>query len=388
MQDYITSIFGINKEKIEVGQIIYLAKDQPLNLSCGSQLNNFPLAYQTYGQLNEQKSNAILLCHALTGDQYAASVNPVTGRNGWWDHIIGPGKILDSDKYFIICPNILGGCMGSTGPKSLNPSTNDYYNLDFPFITIGDMVAAQNLLIQSLGIEKLFAVIGGSMGGMLALEWAAKYKDKVLSAMIIASGARHSAQNIALNEIGRQAIMSDPEWRNGNYLQYDTLPEKGLALARMTAHVTYLSEDALQRKFGRQLNNSNDFTYKFEADFQVENYLRYQANNFIKRFDPNSYLYISKAMDYFDLSADYDGILANAFKNTTTNFCVISFSSDWLFPTSESKYIVHALNASGAGVTSIEIQTDKGHDAFLLDEPEFFDAFAGFMHNISLKQDI
>ena len=276
--------------------------------------------------------------------------------------------------------------MGSIGPKSIDPETKEPYNLSFPIITIRDMVEAQNMLIEYLGIEQLMAVIGGSMGGMLALEWSVKYPNKVFSSTIIASGARHSAQNIAFHEIGRQAIMSDPEWCDGNYINEDKLPIKGLSIARMTAHVTYLSEQALHRKFGRSLQDRKNINYGFEAEFQVESYLRHQGNSFVKRFDPNSYLYITRAMDYFDLISEYDGILANAFKGTNTNFCIISFSSDWLFPTSESKIIVHALNAVAANVSFIEVQTDKGHDAFLLEEPEFWDALRGFIGNISQKR--
>ncbi|MCH2037062.1 MAG: homoserine O-acetyltransferase [Rickettsiales bacterium] len=359
-----------------------------MELSCGKLLSSFPVAYQMYGKLNSDKSNTILLCHALTGDQHAASEHPITHKEGWWNHLIGSGKILDTDQYCIICPNVIGSCMGSVGPNSINPDTEKHYNLDFPVITINDMVAAQKMLIDHLGIKQLMMVIGGSMGGMQALEWSVKYPEAVFSAAIIASGARHSAQNIAFHEIGRQAIMSDPDWHQGNYLEKNKRPVKGLSIARMTAHVTYLSEQALQRKFGRSLQDRTNVTYGFEADFQVESYLRYQGNSFVNRFDPNPYLYITKAMDYYDLISEYDGILANAFSGSQTDYCVISFSSDWLFPTSESKLIVHALNAAAANVSFIEVQTDKGHDAFLLKEPDFWDALQGFVKQVSRKRRI
>lgn len=380
----ITQEFGPAYKEAKVGDIVILAKDKPLKLDCGKEISEFPLAYKTYGALNADKSNAILICHGLTGDQYLATTHPVTRKPGWWQKIVGSGKILDTDKYFIICSNVIGGCMGSFGPKSINPKTGKPYNLDFPVVTISDMVRAQKLLIEHFGIEKLFSVIGGSMGGMLALEWAAKYPESVYSAVPIATAARHTAQNIAFHEIGRQAIKADPDWHSGNYIAKRTIPSKGLAVGRMMAHITYLSPTGLARKFGRGLQDKEKITYGFDTDFQIESYLLHQGRSFVNRFDPNSYLYITKAMDYFDLDADYGGMLAKAFKNTKTKFCIISFTSDWLFPTSESKHIVHALNASVAEVSFVEIATDKGHDAFLLDEPEFWATLDGFIKGLEV----
>lgn len=383
MTKTLTAKFGPSYKDVEVGDICILAEDKSLKLECGKEISSFPIAYQTYGKLNEDKSNAILVCHGLTGDQYLAEVHPVTGKPGWWGNIVGPGKELDTDKYFIICPNVIGGCLGSYGPKSINPETGEPFNLDFPIITIGDMSNVIKLLIDSLGIEKLFCAIGGSMGGMVSLDYAAKYSSSVHSAVVIAAACRHTAQNIAFHEIGRQSIMADPAWNNGKYIQEKTYPAKGLAVARMTAHVTYLSDSALQRKFGRGLQDRDAVTYGFDADFQVESYLRYQGMTFVERFDPNSYLYITRALDYFDMISANDGVLSKAFEGTTTRFCVMSFSSDWLFPTEESRLIVHALSAVGAKVSFVEIESDKGHDAFLLDEPEFIKTLNGFIKGVA-----
>jgi len=302
----------------------------------GGRIAPLAVAYETYGALNAARSNAILLCHALTGDQYAAGVHPVTGKPGWWEAMVGPGKPFDTDRYFLICSNVVGGCMGTTGPASTNPATGKPYGLDFPVVTIRDMVRAQAMLIDHLGIETLFCVAGGSMGGMQVLQWAASYPERVFSAMPIATAAKHTAQNIAFHEVGRQAVMADPDWRSGRYQEQGVRPEKGLAVARMSAHITYLSEAALQRKFGRKLQDRSAPTFSFDADFQVENYLRYQGLAFVERFDANSYLFVTRACDYFDLAADYGGSLAMAFKDTKTRFCVVSFNSDWLYPTSDS----------------------------------------------------
>ena len=352
---------------------------RPLELDSGIRLTPLRIAYTTLGTLNADKSNAVLVCHALTGDQHVASVHPVTGRAGWWDTMIGPGKPIDTERFFIICPNVIGSCMGSSGPASTNPATGKPWGLDFPVVTVADMVRAQAMLIDHLGIDSLFCVLGGSMGGMLVLQWAAAYPQRVFSAITIATAAKHSAQNIAFHEVGRQAIMADPEWQGGRYLEAGSRPSKGLAVARMAAHITYLSEPALQRKFGRNLQNREARTFTFDADFQIESYLRYQGLSFVDRFDANSYLYVTRAMDYFDLADDHGGVLAHAFKGTHTRFCVASFTSDWLFPTSDSRQIVHALNAAGARVSFVEIETDKGHDAFLLDMPELFDTTRGFI---------
>lgn len=377
--------FGSAYRKVEVGDILLLAEKEPLTLDSGATIENFPLAYKTYGKLNEDKSNAILVCHGLTADQYMLEPHPVTGKPGWWDRMAGPGKAIDTDKYYIICPNVLGGCMGSYGPKSINPKTRKPFGLDFPVLTIQDMVRAQRLLVQKLGIEKLFSVIGGSMGGMQALTWAALYPESIRSAVCIAASARHTAQNIAFHEIGRQSIMADPDWREGKYFLKKKYPAKGLAVARMTAHVTYLSEAGLHNRFGRSLQDREKVSYGFEADFQIESYLRHQGIAFVERFDPNSYLYITRAMDYFDLESDYGGKLGEAFKGLKADCCVISFSSDWLFPTAEVKRIVHALNGVGAPVSFVEIVTDKGHDAFLLDEPVLFETIGGFLEGVSRR---
>lgn len=351
----------------------------PLQLDAGLSLAPFQIAYRTYGALNAEKSNAVLVCHALTGDQHCASTHPVTGKPGWWERLIGPGKPVDTDRYFVICSNVIGGCLGSTGPASPNPATGRPYALDLPVITIRDMVRAQAMLVDRFGIDQLFSVIGGSMGGMQVLQWASSYPERVFTAVPIATGARHSSQNIAFHEVGRQAVIADPEWQQGRYLEKGTRPSKGLAVARMAAHVTYLSEAALHRKFGRNLQDREAPTFSFDADFQIESYLRHQGMSFVDRFDANSYLYMTRAMDYFDLAADHDGQLAEAFRGTNTRFCLVSFTSDWLFPTEENRAIVHALNATGASVSFVEVETDKGHDAFLLDEPEMSATINGFL---------
>jgi homoserine O-acetyltransferase/O-succinyltransferase len=359
------------------GQI--LAVTEKLTLESRIVLPAYRIGYQTYGALNADKSNAILVCHALTGDQYVADTHPITGKPGWWTSLVGPGKVVDTDRYFVICSNILGGCLGTSGPKEINPETGEIWGLDFPVITIGDMVAAQRRLIDHLGIDQLFCVIGGSVGGMQVLQWAQDYPDRVFAAVPIATAAKHSAQNIAFHEVGRQAIMADPDWCGGDYIRQGRRPERGLAVARMAAHITYLSEAALHRKFGRSLQDRPRFTYGFEADFQVESYLRHQGTSFVERFDANSYLYITRATDYFDLAAAHDGVLAEAFRQTRARFCVISFTSDWLYPTAESRVIVKALNAVAGNVSFVEIETDSGHDAFLLDEPELFRTLGGFL---------
>ena len=369
-------------------EIVHFSKDEPLPLDSGASLAPYSIAYKAYGALDAAKSNAILICHALTGDQFAASPHPVSGKPGWWETVIGPGKPIDTDRYCVICPNIIGGCMGSTGPASLNPATGRPYGLDFPVITIRDMVRAQLRLTERLGIENLLSVIGGSMGGMQVLEWAASYGDRVFSAIPIATAPRHSPQNIAFHEVGRQAVMADPDWRQGRYLEEGVAPRKGLAVARMAAHITYLSSAALHEKFGRKLQDRDTLAFGFDADFQVESYLRHQGSTFVDRFDANSYLYITRAMDYFDLAADHGGKLTNAFQNVKTRFCLVSFTSDWLYPTRDSQEIVRALNAVAANVSFVEIESDKGHDAFLLHEPELFDTISGFLNAAAEKRGI
>jgi homoserine O-acetyltransferase len=359
--------------------VVRFGTDQPLRLDAGIELAPFQIGYQTYGTLNAERSNAVLICHALTGDQHVANIHPVTQKPGWWETMVGPGRPIDTNRYFVICPNVVGACMGTTGPASTNPKTGMPWGLDFPVITVRDMVRAQAMLLDHLGIPSLFSMAGGSLGGMQVLQWCASYPRRVFSALPIATATRHSAQNIAFHEVGRQAVMADPEWRHGRYFAEGTNPRRGLAVARMGAHITYLSDAALHRKFGRRFQDRDNPTFSFDADFQVESYLRHQGISFVERFDANSYLYLTRAMDYFDLAADYDSVLANAFKDTPTRFCVVSFTSDWLFPTSESRAIVHALNAGGARVSFAEITTDKGHDAFLLEEPELFSIVRGFL---------
>jgi len=369
----------MNKETQNIKKLII---GQSLKLDCGKIIKDFPLAYETYGSLNKSKSNAILVFHALSGDQFDTNINPITKKKGWWTTAVGPGKAIDTDKYFVICVNVLGGCMGSFGPKEINPETNELFATTFPVITIKDMVKAQIYLLEHLGINKLLSVTGGSMGGMQVLQFASSYPDKTYSAIPIACSASHSAQNIALNELGRQAIMADPNWNKGNYFKTNLSPDKGLAVARMAAHITYLSDKGLQEKFGRKLQVKGNLKFSFDADFQIESYLRHQGSVFVDRFDANSYLYITRAMDYFDLTKQFDGNLANAFKKTKAKFCVISFSSDWLYPTRENKEIVIALNACGANVGFVEINSDKGHDSFLLDVPEFLKTLSEFLNSV------
>jgi len=356
-----------------------LMVDKPLKLDCGETINNYPIAYETYGKLNKNKDNAILVFHALSGDQFVTGINPVTNKSGWWSHAVGPNKAVDTNKYFVICANVMGGCMGSYGPNSIDLKNNKKFGTNFPVITINDMVNAQYNLLDFFKIDKLFSVMGGSMGGMQVLQFVANYPEQVKTAIPIACAASHSAQNIALNELGRQAIMADNNWNKGNYLNTDSSPDKGLAVARMAAHITYLSKKGLQEKFGRKLQERDDLKFGFDADFQIESYLRHQGSAFVDRFDANSYLYITRAMDYFDLIKQYNGNLSKAFKTTKAKFFIISFTSDWLYPTSENKEIVIALNAAGADVGFIEIISDKGHDSFLLDVPEFLKSVKNFL---------
>ena len=360
--------------------------DSALRLDSGATLENLEIAYRTWGQLNADGTNAVLICHALTLDQHVAGTHPTSGKPGWWTRLIGPGKPIDPARHFVICSNVIGGCMGSTGPASINPATGEAYGLTFPVITIADMVRAQAMLIEALGVTTLAAVVGGSMGGMQVQQWAADYPERLFSAVIVASASRHSAQNIAFHEVGRQAIMADPDWKAGAYAKAGSRPEKGLAVARMAAHITYLSEPALQRKFGRELQRDG-LSWGFDADFQVESYLRHQGASFVDRFDANSYLYITRAMDYFDLAAAHGGVLAQAFaKARHMRFCVLSFTSDWLYPTAENRHIVRALTAAGCRAAFVEIESDKGHDAFLLDEPVMDAALQGFMSSVDRER--
>ena len=361
--------------------IIELA--DPLPLDCGQALEGVRIAYQTYGTLAPDRSNAILLCHALTGDQYVASAHPVTGKPGWWNRMVGPGKPIDTARFFVVCANVIGSCMGSTGPAS-GASDGQPYAMRFPVITIRDMARGLVALLDALEIGQVHTVVGGSMGGMQALSFAANWPERARRVLVIASTARHSAQNIAFHEVGRQAIMADPAWAGGDYYAQDARPDNGLAVARMAAHITYLSEAGLTEKFGRRLQDRPDGTkgaksFGFDADFQVESYLRYQGSGFTRRFDANSYLYITRAMDYFDLAEEHGGRLANAFAKSRARFCIVSFDTDWLYPTAESRHIVHALNAAGAKVSFVELSAPHGHDSFLLEHEQLDRIVAGFV---------
>ena len=355
-----------------------LVLDQPLPLDSGQRLETVRVAYETYGELAGDKSNAILIFHALSGDQHVASVHPITGKPGWWDRMVGPGKPIDTDRFHVVCANVVGGCMGSTGPAS-EGLDGDPWAMRFPVITIRDMVRAQVALLDALGIAKLHAVVGGSMGGMLALSLAANFPDRAKRVLAIATTARHSAQNIAFHEVGRQAVMADPNWREGDYYGSGKGPEKGLAVARMAAHITYLSEAGLTDKFGRRLQDREAKSFGFDADFQVESYLRHQGIAFTDRFDANSYLYITRAMDYFDLAEEHGGRLADAFADSDARFCLVSFDTDWLYPTSESRHVVHALNAVAAPVSFVELSAPYGHDSFLLEVPALDRVVKGFL---------
>ena len=349
-----------------------------LPLDSGQTLDGVTIAWQSYGALNADKSNAVLLCHALTGDQYVASDHPATGKPGWWARMVGPGKPIDTDRFHVICANVLGSCMGSSGPATPDPVTGAPLGMAFPVITIGDMVRAQAMLLDHLGIDRLHAVVGGSMGGMQALAWTTSYPERIGSALVIASAARHSAQNIAFHEVGRQAIMADPDWQDGNYYDKFCMPTKGLAVARMAAHITYLSEEGLTEKFGRRLQARDIKSFGFDADFQIESYLRHQGLAFTDRFDANAYLYITRAMDYFDLADPHDGRLAGAFvKAKDVRFTLVSFDTDWLYPTAESRRIVQALQSVGAAASFVELSAPYGHDSFLLDVPALDRLVAG-----------
>jgi homoserine O-acetyltransferase len=355
--------------------------EEPLSLDCGRTLSPVTQAYETYGQLNAERDNAIMIFHALSGDAHVAGYHtPDDRKPGWWDVMVGPGKPFDTSRYMVICVNVIGGCRGSTGPSSENPETGQPYGLGFPMVTIGDMVRAQKRLIDHLGIERLLAVTGGSMGGMLALDWAVRYPDQVASVLAVATAARLNAQSIAFNEVGRQAIVADPNWQNGNYYG-QVPPASGLAVARMIGHITYLSEEQMWAKFGRRLQDRQTLGYDFEVEFEVESYLRYQGNRFVERFDANSYLYITKALDYFDL-ANGHGSLVKALEGVQAEFLVVSFSSDWLFPTAQSKRLVRALQANGVPTTFLDIPNPYGHDAFLLPNEQLAQTVSGFLANV------
>ena len=351
-------------------------------LDSGFNLKDFQIAFKAFGNLNANKDNAILICHALTGDQYVSETNPITKKDGWWSRMVGVNKPIDTNKYYVICSNVIGGCAGTTGPKEINFQTNVPYGREFPAVTVRDMVKIQNYLIETLSIEKLFAVVGGSMGAMQALQWTIDYPQKIQNVIHIAGALKHSAQNIAFHEVGRQAIMNDPNWNKGGYNKNNIIPERGLAVARMIAHITYLSDDAMHRKFGRKLQSRDIISFGFDADFQIESYLRYQGRSFVERFDANSYLYLTRAMDYFDLEKKFStAIEFSPIPNQHIRYLIISFTSDWLFPTSENRKIVKTLNYFTRNVSFTEIETDKGHDSFLLDEPELDSIIKGFLDN-------
>jgi homoserine O-acetyltransferase len=359
----------------------YYKPNQNLPLESGKLLDEVTIAYETYGELSPRKDNAVLICHALSGDAHAAGFHHKDSpKPGWWDVMIGPGKAIDTTKFFVVCSNIIGSCMGSSGPSSINPKDGRHYGLNFPVVTIGDMVQAQKQLVDYLGIDRLLSVIGGSIGGMQTLEWSIRFPDQVFSAVPLASAQRHSALSIAFNEVARQAIMADPNWQNGNYYE-STKPGLGLAVARMIGHITYLSDDALRNKFGRRLQDKKDFSFNFDADFQVESYLRYQGSKFVSRFDANSFLYITKAADYFDLKTQHcaDGQPLSAFAKAKAKFLVVSFTSDWLYPTYQSRALVKAMKKNNLDVSFCEIEAQCGHDAFLLPNPRLSSLLAGFL---------
>ena len=355
---------------------------QNLKLDCGKDLKNFSLVYETYGELNSEKNNAILICHALSGDHHAAGYYNIDDRKpGWWDSCIGPGKPFDTNKFFIVSLNNLGGCMGSTGPNTINSETGLEYGPDFPIVTVNDWVNSQKLLADYLNINKWACVIGGSLGGMQALQWTISYPDKIKNAIVIASAAKLSAQNIAFNEVARQAIITDPEFHDGRYNNYNVVPKRGLSIARMLGHITYLSDDSMRQKFGRDLREGK-LHFGYDVDFQVESYLRYQAQAFVERFDANTYLLMTKALDYFDPAKEYDDDLSKAFQNTKSRYLVVSFTSDWRFSSSKSHEIVKSLVKARKNVSYSEIEVNHGHDAFLMPIPQYLEVLRNFMENV------
>ncbi|MCA9995080.1 MAG: homoserine O-acetyltransferase [Anaerolineales bacterium] len=364
------------------------AQDEPFRLESGATLSPVTLAYETYGTLNADRSNAILIVHALSGSGHAAGYHAGDDKPGWWDDCIGPGKAFDTNRFFIICSNVLGSCYGSSGPATVDPATGEPYGLRFPVITVGDMVRAQAQLVEHLGIEQLLCVAGGSMGGMQVLEWAAHHPTKLKAAIPLATTARHSPMLIALSEVGRQAIYADPYWNNGAYYAADKKPDAGLAVARMVGHITYLSEESMHQKFGRRLQTRERYGFDFQSEFAVESYLKYNGNNFTRRFDANSYLYVTKAMDYFDLSEE-TGSLAAAFAHSGhLKFLVVSFTSDWLYPSYHSKELVRALTAVNADISYLDIQSSWGHDAFLLEVDTMTKLIASFLERLAQEENV
>ncbi len=370
-------------------QSFTFAEDEPFCLESGATLSPVTIAYETYGRLNADRSNAVLICHALSGSGHAAGYHaPTDDKPGWWDDCIGPGKAFDTDRFFVICSNVIGSCYGSTGPMHINPGTGEPYGLHFPVVTIGDMVRAQIHLIDSLGIDKLLAVAGGSMGGLQVLEWSARHPHRVHSAIPLATTAHHSPMLIAFSEVGRQAIYADPYWNDGNYYLAAKKPDAGLAVARMVGHITYLSEQSMHQKFGRRLQNLERYGYEFETEFQIESYLKYNGNSFTQRFDANSYLYVTKAMDYFDLSQPTGSVAAAFADSTHIKFLVVSFTSDWLYPSYHSKELVSALTAAGADVTYLDIKSSWGHDAFLLEVETMTNLLGSFLDRLVREEGI
>ncbi len=367
-----------------VGLVTPLTKhfDEPIDLVCGQTLPCFDLVYETYGKLNAKRDNALLFCHALSGDHHAAGYHNMEDRKpGWWDNYIGPGKVFDTNRYFVVCPNNLGGCKGSTGPNAINPKTGKFYGPDFPLFTVKDWVNSQKQLMDNIGINQWAAVVGGSLGGMQVLQWAIDYPDKLRHALVIAAAPRLSAQNIGFNEVARQAILSDPEFHGGHYYEHNVVPRRGLMLARMLGHITYLSDDAMRAQFGRDLQTGR-LSYDFDVQFQVESYLHYQGSSFVERFDANTYLLMTKALDYFDPAADFEGGLAEALGQSEAKFLVISFTSDWRFAPARSKEIVKALTDAQRQVSYAEVESSEGHDAFLLPNSYYTDVLDAYMAGV------
>jgi len=374
---------GVSVGLVEKRFFTFAEPPDEMALESGARFGPLTICYETYGELNPDKSNAVLILHALSGDSHVAGYySEDDSKPGWWDIMVGPGKGIDTNRYFVICSNILGSCMGSTGPSSLNPKTDYPYGLDFPVVTIGDMVQAQKMLMDHLGIKRILSVIGGSIGGLQVLEWCLRYPEMVVSAIPLATTTKHSALAIAFNEVARQAIMADPNWNNGDYYS-GTKPDLGLAVARMIGHITYLSDESMRLKFGRRLQDKSDFSFNFDADFQVESYLRYQGTKFVDRFDANSFLYITKAADYYDLEIQHDsGSAVKAFSKAEAKFLVVSFTSDWLYPTYQSKAMVQAMKKNGLDVSFCEIQAEWGHDAFLLPNERLTAVVKGFLERV------
>ncbi len=374
---------GISVGLVEKKFFTYAEPPHDEIMESGSKLGPITVAYETYGELNSSSSNVVLILHALSGDSHVAGLyNLDDSKPGWWDSMVGPGKGIDTDKYFVICSNILGGCGGSTGPSSVNPKTGEPYGLEFPVVTVGDMVKVQKALLDHLGISRILGVIGGSLGGMQALEWCVRYPDMVAGAIPLASTSKHSALAIAFNEVARQSIVADPDWKEGNYYS-GPAPDRGLAVARMIGHITYLSDESMRNKFGRRLQDKSDFSFNFDADFQVESYLRYKGSEFVERFDANSFLYITKATDYFDLEEQHgSGSIVPAFARASAKFLVVSFTSDWLYPTYQSRAMVKAMKKNGLDVSFCEIEADWGHDAFLLPNESLSSLIKGFLERV------